>query len=286
MFYIKKFDPWQSRLCTCPSKWTFNPYTGCSHRCIYCYASTYIKKFFDPRPKKINLKFFEEEARKIRGMLISISNSTDPYQSLEKEMKITRKILEILIRNKVRIEIVTKSDLILRDLNVIKGREVVVLFTITTLNEKIAKKIEPFAPLPKRRIKAIKVLVNEGIPVVVRYDPIIPFLNDKERKLVKKLGRLGVKQIISSTLKIKPKIWQRISIKLPKIAEKLRPLYFEKGEKIGSYYYLPRDFREKILRNIKTWVEESGMYFSVCREGLNYMNSAKTCDGSWLIFKK
>lgn len=214
-----------------------------------------------------------------------MSNSTDPYQPLEEELQITRKALEILIRNNVRIQIVTKSNLIERDIHLIKGGKVVAAFTITTLKNKISKKLEPFAPSPRKRIKAVKKLIENGIPVVVRYDPIIPFVNENERKLIRKLAEIGVKQIISSTLKVKSLIWQRISIKLPSLEKKLRNLYFQKGEKIGSYLYLPKELRIKILKNVKEIVERYGMVFSTCRENLVFLNSAPTCDGSWLTLK-
>ncbi len=285
MKYIKKFDPWNSPLCTCPFKWSFNPYTGCGHKCVYCYASTYIKRFFQPRPKRISWVIFEKEAKRIRNSLISISNSTDPYQPLEKELQITRKSLEILIKNNVRIQIVTKSNLVERDIDIIKSGKVVVAFTITTLKSKISKKLEPYAPSPKQRIKTAKKLIENGIPVVVRYDPIIPSVNENEKKLIRKLAVIGVRQLISSTLKIKPLIWQRLLIKFPTLEKKLGNLYFKEGEKIGSYWYLPRDLRIKILENVKKIAEKYGMLFSTCRENLSFLNSAPTCDGSWLTLK-
>ena len=282
MNYFTPFDPWKSKICTCPFKYTFNPYTGCGHACIYCYASSYIKNFFKPRPKSINFTKLRLEAKNLKDELVSLSNSTDPYQPLEAKFELTRKILEILIENQAKIQIVTKSDLIKRDLNLLKKGKIQVAFTLTTLNEEVAKKLEPRAPLPKERLKVVKKFAKR-FKVVVRYDPIIPFLNDAEYGLIKKLAKFGVKQVIASTFKVRSDSWQRFSLRFPETAKKLKDLYFKKGERIRRYWYLPFELRKEILSKVKEWVESHGMKFSTCRENLSFLNSAKTCDGSWLI---
>jgi DNA repair photolyase len=105
---ITKFDPWNSKLCTCPFKLTLNPYTGCEHACVYCYASSYIPNFFDCRPKKNLIPCLEKEAKNLKGELISISNSSDPYPSIEKKLLLTRKCLEILSKANCKVQIITK----------------------------------------------------------------------------------------------------------------------------------------------------------------------------------
>ena len=282
MSLISKFDPWRSKLCTCPPKLTFNPYTGCDHACVYCYASSYIPKFFDCRPKKNLISRLKKEAVKLKGEIISISNSSDPYPNLEAETGLTRKCLEILSRQNCRIQIITKSDLVVRDVDLLRKVPSMVSLTITTDNDVTARVIEPNAPLPSKRLKAIEKLVEEDVPVSVRIDPVIPLVNDNSEKLVETLASLGVKHVTASTYKVKPDNWQRLSIALPKIAEKLRPLYFEKGERIGGYVYLPRDLRVKLLREIRILAKRRGLKFGTCREGLTFLNTA-ACDGSWLL---
>lgn len=282
MSLISKFDPWRSKLCTCPPKLTFNPYTGCDHACVYCYASSYIPKFFDCRPKKNLISRLKKEVVKLKGEIISISNSSDPYPNLEAETGLTRKCLEILSRQNCRIQIITKSDLVVRDVDLLRKVPSMVSLTITTDNDVTARVIEPNAPLPSKRLKAVEKLVEEDVPVSVRIDPVIPFVNDNSEKLVETLASLGVKHVTASTYKVKPDNWQRLSLALPKIAEKLRPLYFEKGERIGGYVYLPRDLRVKLLREIRILAKRRGLKFGTCREGLTFLNTA-TCDGSWLL---
>ncbi len=281
---ISKFDPWRSKLCTCPPKLTFNPYTGCDHACVYCYASSYIPKFYDCRPKANLISRLKKEAVKLRGEIISISNSSDPYPNLEAETGLTRRCLEILSSQNCRIQIITKSDMVIRDIDLLNKLPSMVSLTITTDKDSTAKVIEPNAPLPSKRLKAIEKLVGKGVPVSVRIDPVIPYVNDNPEKLVKTLASLGVKHVTASTYKVKPDNWQRVSIALPKIAEKLKPLYFEKGERIGQYTYLPKDLRVKLLKKLHDLTKQYGLKFGTCREGLTFLNTA-TCDGSWLLKK-
>jgi DNA repair photolyase len=157
-----------------------------------------------------------------------------------------------------------------------------VSLTITTDDDKIAKIIEPYAPPASKRLKTVETLIRNGVPTSVRIDPIIPFLNDNPENLIRKLASTGVPHVTGSTYKVKLDNWQRLSITLPKIAERLKPLYFENGEKISRYVYLPRDLRLKLMKTLGTLAEKYGMKFGTCREGLNSLNTA-VCDGSWLL---
>ena len=282
---ITRFDPWQSKLCTCPCKLTLNPYTGCDHKCVYCYASSYIPKFFECKPKKDLIVRLKREVACLKGELISISNSSDPYPNLEKEIGLTRKCLEILAEQKCKIQIVTKSDIVARDVDLLRKVPSMVSVTITTDNDEISKLIEPDAPPSSKRIKTIEFLVQKNIPTSVRIDPIIPFVNDRAENLIETLASLGVKHVTCSTYKVKMDNWRRFSLAIPEVAKRLKSLYFEKGEKIGGYIYLPEALRLELIKNLKAKVEENGMKFGTCRESLSFLNSA-TCDGSWLLNTK
>jgi len=282
---ISEFDPWKSKLCTCPPKLTFNPYTGCDHRCIYCYASSYIPKFYSCRPKKDLLTRLGKEARKLGGELISISNSSDPYPTIEEKNRLTRKCLEILLRHECKIQIVTKSPLVTRDIDLLRKMTCVIALSITTDDDEISRRLEPRAPVSSERLEATETLVKNGIPVAVRIDPIIPFLNDKPKRLVESLASLGVSHITSSTYKVKPDNWKRFSYAFPEVANKLSPLYFEKGERISRYFYLPRNLRHRVMKRVKELTEKNGMKFGCCREGFSHLNSA-VCDGSWLVLRR
>ena len=281
---ISKFDPWQSGLCTCPPKLTFNPYTGCDHRCIYCYASSYIPSFSDCRPKKDLLSALKREAAKLNGETISIANSSDPYPRVEASACLTRRCLEILAERNCKIQIITKSNLVVRDDDLLSEIPSTVAFTITTDDDNIAKLIEPHAPLPSQRLRAAQDLIKSNVAVSVRIDPIIPFVNDQPQKLISVLASIGVKHLTCSTFKAKPDNWRRIVQAIPKVAENLKPLYFQQGEKIGGNTLLPKEFRFKLLKSVRDLAVANNMKFGVCREGLPELNTAP-CDGSWLLLK-
>jgi len=278
------FDPWKSRLCTCPHKLTFNPYTGCDHQCLYCYASSYIPRFHDCRPKKNLLSRLKREAARLDGELISMSNSSDPYPRLEQKLGLTRKCLQILAESRCRLQIVTKPDLVVRDIDILRGVPCVVSVTVLTADDGLSGKLEPGAPVSSRRLGAIETLVEAGIPTTVRIDPIIPFLNDDDlAELVETVAGLGVLHITSSSYKVKPDNWRRFSAAFPEVAEKLKPLYFSEGKRIGRSIYLPKNIRFGLMKKVKELAEEHNLKFGCCREGFS-LNSA-VCDGSWAIQK-
>ncbi len=278
---IAPFDPWKSELCTCPEKLTLNPYTGCSHRCQYCYVSSYIPNFFYCRPKKNLIQRLEKEASRLNGELISIANSSDPYPALEKSLQLTRACLNLLSKQNCRLQLVTKSTLITRDTDILRKIPSMVSMSITTEDDEVAKILEPGAPPPSERLKALEELLRYGIPVSTRIDPIIPLLNDDPEELIKRLSSIGIPHVTCSTYKVKHDNWRRLAQAFPALAQKLRPIYFNKGERIGRSIYLPRQMREEMLTKVKRLVEKERMRFSVCREGFPQLNSA-TCDGSWL----
>jgi DNA repair photolyase len=279
---ITPFDPWESKLCTCPKKLTLNPYTGCSHGCLYCYASSYVQDFYHARPKKNLIPQLEKEAIELEGELISIANSSDPYPPTELALGITRKCLQILSKHHCKIQLVTKSSLVTRDIDILKKTPSIVSMTITTEDNKLAKLLEPLAPPPSKRFKAVSKLLQNGIPVSVRIDPLIPIINDDPERLVRKLASIGVSHVTCSTYKAKHDNWKRVAQAFPMAAKSLSTLYFDKGERKGRTLYLPRSIRKGILEKAKEFVEEEGMRFACCREGFPQLNSA-TCDGSWLI---
>jgi DNA repair photolyase len=156
-----------------------------------------------------------------------------------------------------------------------------VAVSVTTENDDFSKQLEPNAPPSSARIKAIETLVQKEIPVCARIDPIMPFLNDTPRELIETLAAIGVKHITSSTYKTKIDNWKRFRSAFPRIAKQLEPLYFEKGERVSGYRYLPMEMRFNLMKKVKELTESNGMKFGTCREGLAPLNSA-TCDGSWL----
>ncbi|MBP6876921.1 MAG: PA0069 family radical SAM protein [Phenylobacterium sp.] len=178
---------------------SINPYRGCEHGCIYCYARpahAYMglspgldfesQLFFKPDAPRLLEK--ELSSPRYKPEFIHIGGNTDPYQPVERTTRITRGVLEVLERFGHPCSIITKSALILRDLDVIgaMGRRNLcrVAISVTSLDRKLARSMEPRAATPERRIAAIKALAEAGVPVVVMFAPAIPSLNDHEMEAV------------------------------------------------------------------------------------------------------
>jgi DNA repair photolyase len=281
MALVTLFDPWKARLCTCPKKYTFNPYTGCSNGCLYCYITSYIPRGHETRAKKSLLKRLSLEKEKLdRKILISISNSSDPYPPLERELMQTRACLRLL--KDYKIQIVTKSDLVTRDMDILGDMRSSVAITITTLDPEIAKKLEPGAPSPEKRVRALQKMVDAGIPVSCRVDPVIPFLNEDFSQLIKELGNVGVPHVTSSTFKPRHDSWRRITDAFPDKARKLKEMYYVGGESVQSSRYLSKEVRMSLMKKIRIECDQQGITFGACREGFK-LNTARSCDGTHLI---
>jgi len=219
---------------------------------------------------------------KLKGQIVSISNSSDPYPSIEREAGLMRQCLQILSAADCQIQIITKSDTVTRDADILQNMHSMVSVTITTEDNNLAELLEPNAPSPTERLKAVKILAANSIPTAARIDPIIPTVNDHPERLVALLAEAGVKHLTCSTYKIKPDNWHRLTRVFPEAAHTLQPLYFDEGQKIGGYRYLPKELRLTMLNNMRLLAAKYGMKFGTCREGLSHLNTA-TCDGSWLI---
>jgi len=218
---------------------------------------------------------------------ISMANSSDPYPPVEEELKLTRRALQMLLESGFMVLIITKSPLVTRDVDVIKEGNCSVSMSISTLNDKIAKRLEPGAPPPTKRVDAIRRLVRSRIPCSVRVDPLIPGINDEGvEELVKTMADAGVRHVVASTFKAKKDSFARVDGAFPEAGERLTKLYWSMGKQIGRSRYLPREMRYEILLVLKKLAEERGLTYATCREGMPNLQSGKTCDGSHLIPKR
>ena len=178
-----------------PFHWTINPYRGCEFGCVYCYAR-YTHEFMEQDPAAFEdliyakagaAELMAEDLRKAeRWESIAIGTATDPYQPAERLYGKTREILTVLAREHGRrIFITTKSDLVTRDINLLlkiaEANLINVNMTVTTLDAKLARILEPRAPRPDLRIEAIRKLSSAGIVTGVSASPILPLINDSER---------------------------------------------------------------------------------------------------------
>lgn len=282
MEFIRPFDPWRSRLCTCPPKYSLNPYTGCAHGCIYCYASAYIRDFFRCRPKRDLIRKASRDLSKIpSGSLISLSNTSDPYPPMEEKLKDTRRCLELFRSAGLRVLIITKSELVARDADLLRTMNAAVTMTITSL--KHFKKLEPGASPPQRRLEALRRLSKLGIPTGLRLDPIFLYLTEEEMEdIILQAAHAGVKHVVASTFKPRWDSWRRFAQVFPEVSAETRGMYFETGERSGNAWLLPRQVRWELMLEVKRICEANNLSFACCREGFPQLHTAESCDGSHL----
>ncbi len=186
--------------------WAVNPYRGCAHGCSYCYAQD-VTRFELGRPwgevcevKSNIVQVLEKELRKGARGVYGIGTVTDPYQPLEEQHRLTRGCLEALRRSGAGVSVLTKSPLVLRDLDLFKGwagAEVGV--SVGCVDPDIARTIEPGAPAPAKRFDALRALSDSGVQVYLMAAPIVHGLSDSDdllRRLVADAGRAGVPRVM------------------------------------------------------------------------------------------
>jgi DNA repair photolyase len=189
---------------------SINPYRGCEHGCIYCFARpTHAYLGLSPgldfetqlfaKPDAPKLLERELSAPGYVPRTIAIGTNTDPYQPIEREHRIMRGILEVLERYGHPVGIVTKSALVLRDLDILASMAqrnlVKVALSVTTLDCKLARLMEPRAPAPRLRLEALQALGAAGVPTTVMVAPVIPALNDAEiERILDSAAAVGVKE--------------------------------------------------------------------------------------------
>jgi len=225
-------------------RYAINAYRGCQFACNYCDATTekyLVHKDYKDFSRIIYVKknvpkVLEKEIKKFKPDVVSLSGVTDPYQPAEREYELTRKILEILAKNRFPVHIGTKSDLVLKDMDILKDISektwCTVSFTIITFNKKILPLLEPFAPSPERRLKAIAKLNKEGIQAGVNFIPIVPYLLDGRENIEEVIKRssehakyilIGSGMTLRSNQRIR--FLELLSNNFPELVEKYEDLY-------------------------------------------------------------
>lgn len=243
-----------------PFDFTINPYRGCELGCTYCYAR-YTHEFLELTPsrdfeRKIYAKrgaaraLARELVRYDRRKAIAIGTATDPYQPLERRLELTRSILDELSRHEgLRLHVTTKSDLVVRDLDLL--REIArknafdINVTLTTLDAALARSLEPRAPTPQKRLEAIRALRAAGIEVHVLLCPVLPWINDSNEALeavcraARDAGALGVyTQVLFLPDATRPTFFEWLKGAFPALVPRYRALY-ERSNYVSDAFAAP-----------------------------------------------
>jgi len=244
---------------------TINPYRGCEIACAYCYAR-YTHEFLELTPaedfeKKIYAKrgaaraLARELERHDRRASIAIGTATDPYQPVERKLGLTRSILEELARHEgLRLHVTTKSDLVLRDIDVLREiarRNVFdVNVTVTTLDADLARSLEPRAPVPERRLHAIRALREGGIDANVNLCPLLPWITDSRASIEAVLraartagARSAHAQVLFLPEATRPTFFAWLEVSHPALVPRYRRLYERSN-------YVAARFSEEILARV------------------------------------
>jgi DNA repair photolyase len=257
-----------------PFEWTINPYRGCEFACKYCYARythEYMELDGGEFEKKIYVKkdagpllawdvthkysYASEASGGTQAEHIAIGTATDPYQPAEREYGVTRACLEELAKREgLSVSIITKSDQIVRDIDVLQRiaarSDLAIDITITTLRTRLARMLEPRAPRPDLRLAAVKQLSESGLAVGVSASPLIPGITDRDGDLeaVAAAGKqAGAEWFFSGVLFLMPSSAKQF---LPFVREKFPRLAKHYEQWFGKEAYAPEEYRRKVAERV------------------------------------
>lgn len=279
-------------------------YDGCFHNCIYCYAREQQERWENwypenPRPaniatlkKRFHLGFNSSEKGKMGDTSyvnraikhqhpIRLGTESDPFQKCERKYQVTYEFMKFLVEQDYPFMINTKSNLIAEEkyVNLLKDADegkAIVQFTITSLDPKI-KKVETRAPSPQKRLDALKVLSENGIPTQIRYSPIIPTLDHDVEEVFRQSAKCGAKDVITEYLRLSKKANERF---IEKLGVDLIEEIYEPNGYFSNYYRLNREYRLRRYKDLKKIAEKHGLNLYVCSEEDPSINSCENCCGT------
>jgi len=266
--------------------YSVNPYSGCSFNCIYCYirGSKYgenMAKTFSVKTNAPELleKQLSRRAKKGEHGIIALSSATEPYMPIEEKLKLTRRLLKIILKYRFPVEIATKSKLVLRDLDLLKEIDknvilpddlkpklkhgVIISFSISTLDEKLAKILEPGAPKPIERLETMKRCKEEGFFTGVCFIPVLPFLSDSEEQIeetIKTVKEYGADFIFVGGLTLFGKGLTDCKTLYYKFLEKHYPNLVPKYKRLYRIFFAPsKEYQKELEKRSKRLCEKYGI---------------------------
>lgn len=265
-------------------EYTLNPYSGCSFNCLYCYIrgskyGTNMSKSLSVKANAVELLDQElaKRAKKKEYGFIVLASATDPYLQFEEELGVTRNLLEVILKHRFPVHIITKSDLVERDFDLLKqidehailpqdlshdlGRGTLVTFSFSTIDDEVAGIFEPGATAPSKRLKVLHKASNEGFKTGVSMMPMIPFISDTSAHLVQMFEAFklrGAEYVMPATITLfgngladsKTLVLRAIAKHYPDLLERYQR-YFDKSNELPQFYR--KAFDTKMLEMAKEY---------------------------------
>jgi DNA repair photolyase len=230
------------------SDYSLNCYTGCAHGCAYCYAR-YMQRFH-PHPEpwgefvdvKVNAaEVLKRQLRRARPGEVFVSSACDGWQPIEADCRLTRRCCELLLERGFQVNVLTKSALVLRDLDIVAGRTARIATTITTLDDRLQALWEPAAAPIDRRWHVLREARRAGLATAIMFGPLLPFLSDDQgsiEAMFERAAKLNVDSISVDALNARPRVWPAVADLLrdhfPALRESYRRLLFDSRTR-GAY---------------------------------------------------
>jgi DNA repair photolyase len=259
--------------------YSINPYEGCGFNCTYCYV--HGSKYGENLDERIVIKKdaaaildrqLAKRAKKNEYGFIAVGSATDAYMQVEEDLGLTRELLQIILRHRFPVFISTKSNLIVRDFDLLKqidrdatlpedlkqdpGRGVIISFSFSTLDEKLARQIEPGAPPPQRRLETLKACSEYGLLCGVNALPLLPFISDTDEELEKMIAaarQYGANYILAGGLTLFGQEEKDSRQLYFKFLRTTYPGLLEKYEKMyGSVYYPSWQYQQELKKRSDT----------------------------------
>ncbi|WP_460024572.1 SPL family radical SAM protein [Infirmifilum sp. SLHALR2] len=279
----------------CYSILRLDPYVRCGHGCIYCYTRLLpgyqsIPKPLWGYPEALDKVLEASSETPVIQMPFRMSALTDPLQPIERKAKLGLDTLKIALKHKIPVLLSTKSTLLAEPpwLDVVKEiageKKIVAQLTLTTTDNAISKALEPGAPRPEERLKAVEKLSSEGVPVVVRLQPLIPGVNDDPESLenlIDQVKAAGALQVIAEYYRFSS--WNDVDALSKALAPRL--LIYLKSKSLwekypsGSHKRPRKSYRLAKYRLIRDLASRKGLLFSLCREEFLNLDTASNCCG-------
>ena len=256
-----------------PFNWGANPYRGCEHSCPYCFARythSYLgynsgrdfERIMHVKDNAARVLNRELSNRRWKREIVNLGSVCDPYQPAEKKFEITGQMLKVFAKHKNPLYIGTKSNLILRDIDLLsnyaKNAVLRVNLTVTSLDKEITDVFEPRAPPTKDRLEVIYQLTKAGLTVHVLFMPIFPFITDDDESLkdvVEAVTAVGAKQIIPGVMILRKSCRRRFLAVIEKKYPELLPKYFELYRQRS---YASKKYVNKISKSVKIKIKKHG----------------------------